>query len=340
MMAAANRPMVSLLVAMRNEERFITKTLESIFAQDYPSELLEVRVYDGDSTDRSWAIAEALCANRPLASVSGNPRITQSAGWNLGIDEAHGEILSIVSAHCELAPDYVSTAVETLQRAGATMVGGRMRAVGVGNVGQAIALATSTPFGVGNGRFHFTDVEEEVDTVFMGFCSRDTYRQLRFDEGMVRGQDGDLSYRLLDQGGTIICNPAIRSLYRNRSTIGSLWKQYFQYGFWKVRAMQKHPRQVRLRQVVPPAFVAVLGGATALAPFALVGRVAAIGLVSSYAVANLAASLYVGRHTPKLLPYLPVVFGVLHVSYGLGHLVGLVRFRDLWRSPTGNPSVE
>ena len=106
-----DRPMVSLLVAMRNEERHIGRTLESIFGQDYPADRLEVRVYDGDSTDRSWAIAEEMCAGRPLASVSRNPRIIQAAAWNLGIDEAQGDILSIVSAHSELAPDYVSTAI-------------------------------------------------------------------------------------------------------------------------------------------------------------------------------------------------------------------------------------
>src|SRR3954447_8720384 len=152
---ASAPPMVSLLVAMRNEERYIGKTLASIFAQDYPANRLEVRVYDGDSTDRSRAIAQEMCAGRPLASVSRNPRITQAAAWNLGIDEAQGDILSIVSAHSELAPDYVTVAVETLERTGADMVGGPVQAIGEGAVGQAVAIATSSRFGVGNARFHF-----------------------------------------------------------------------------------------------------------------------------------------------------------------------------------------
>jgi succinoglycan biosynthesis protein ExoA len=324
--------MVSLLVAMRNEEAHIAGTLGSIFAQDYPSDRLEVRVYDGDSTDRSRAIAEALCAGRPLASVSRNPRITQAAGWNLGIEEAQGGIVSIVSAHCELAPDYVSTAVETLLRTGADMVGGLMRAVGEGQLGEAIALATSTPFGVGNARFHFTDVEEEVDTVYMGFCRRETYQRLRFDEEMVRDQDDEFSYRLLDQGGRIICNPAIRSAYQNRSTFRSLWRQYYQYGFWKVRVMQKHRRQVRLRQLIPPAFVATVAGSAVIAPFGFLGRAVLVSAVGSYAVANLAASVAAGRSKPALLPYLPVTYAILHVAYGSGYLAGLVRFRKLWRS--------
>ena len=327
-----SRPMVSLLVAMRNEERHIGRTLASIFDQDYPADRLEVRVYDGGSTDRSWAIAEEMCAGRPLASVSRNPRIIQAAAWNLGIDEARGDILSIVSAHSEIAADYVSAAVETLERTGADMVGGPVQAIGEGAVGEAVAIATSSPFGVGNARFHFTKVEEEVDTVFMGFCRRETYQRLRFDEEMVRDQDDEFSYRLLDQGGRIICNPAIRSSYANRATFRSLWTQYYQYGFWKVRVTQKHPRQLRARQLVPPVFVASIAASAGLAAFTTIGRVALVGGVGAYAVANIGASILASRPAPKTFRYLPPTFAILHLAYGSGYLAGLVRFRDRWRS--------
>lgn len=332
MMPAWDRPLVTLLIAMRNEEAHIQRTLRSIFAQDYPSNRLEVRVYDGDSTDRSREIAEVLCAGRPLATVSRNARIIQAAGWNLGIDEAGGEIVGIVSAHCELESDYVSTAVETLERTGAEMVGGLMRAVGESDLGEAVAIATSTPFGVGNARFHFTGIEEEVDTVYMGLCRRETYQRLRFDEEMVRDQDDELSYRLLDQGGRIVCNPAIRSSYQNRSTFRSLWKQYYQYGYWKVRVMQKHPSQIRLRQLIPAAFVAAVGGSALLAPVSAVGRVALAGMLASYGLANIAACLAAGRSRPRLLPYLPPTYATLHVAYGSGYLAGLLHFRKSWRS--------
>jgi hypothetical protein len=267
--------------------------------------------------------------------VSRNPRITQAAGWNLGIDEAQGDIIGIVSAHCELAPDYVSTAVETLERTGADMVGGLMRAVGEGPVGEAVALATSTPFGVGGARFHYTAEEEEVDTVYMGLCRAEVYRRLRFDEEMVRDQDDELSYRLLDEGGRIVCNPAIRSTYRNRSSFRSLWKQYYDYGFWKVRVMQKHPRQVRARQLVPPIFVAAVASSALTAPFTKVGRASLVGGVATYGLANLAASLAAGRYQPKLIPLLSPTFATIHFAYGAGFLAGLHRFRKRWLSVNG-----
>ena len=320
------QPAVSLLIPMRNEAGYIEKCLASIFAQDYPDDRLEVLVLDGQSTDGSWQIVERLFRGRPNCHLLPNPRITQAAGWNLGIQASHGDIIGIVSAHAELAPDYVSMAVETLLRTGTDMVGGPMRAYSDGRIGQAVALATSTPFGVGGGRFHYTDREEDVDTVYMGLCWRELYERMGgFDEEMVRNQDDELSYRLLKHGGRIVCNPAIRSRYYNRSTLADLWRQYFQYGFWKVRVLQRHPRQMRLRQFVPPTFVTTLLGSALLAPFTGVGRLLLTSIAGSYVMANLAASVWTTRkHGWRHLLLLPGVFATLHLSYGLGFLTGFL----------------
>jgi len=328
-------PRVTLVVAMRNEESNIGACLESIAAQDYPPDRLEVLVLDGGSTDRSREIAEERIGARPGWQLIANPRISQAAGWNIGIDRATGDVIGIVGAHSELAPDYVRAAVETLERTGAEMVGGPVRARSSGLVGRAVATATSSRFGVGGATFHYADRESDVDTVYMGVSRRETYRRFRFDEEMVRNQDDELSYRLLDAGARIVVNPAIRSSYRNRATLGSLWRQYFAYGFWKVRVAQKHPRQVRPRQLIPPIFVGSLAGSVALWLAWPPGRVLFTSVAGSYILANLAASAWVGRRNPPTTVVLPAVFAVLHIGYGLGFLAGLVRFRDRWHERDG-----
>jgi succinoglycan biosynthesis protein ExoA len=327
-------PKVSLLVAMRNEEQYIERCLTSILAQDYPAANLDLWVLDGQSSDRSYQIVERLFRSRPNCHLLPNPKITQAAGWNLGITRAGGDIIGIVSAHAELADDYVSRAVETLQRTGADMVGGPMRASSDGWVGQTIALATSSPFGVGGARFHYTEREQEVDTVYMGLCWRDVYERVGgFDEEMVRNQDDELSYRLLKRGGRIVCNPAIRSRYYNRSTLRSLWRQYFQYGFWKVRVMQKHPRQMRPRQFAPPFFVAALAGGSLLAPFTRLGRLLLAMTIGSYVLGNFGATIGIARKRGwGNVGLLPGVFLILHISYGLGFLCGLWCWTERWRS--------
>jgi glycosyltransferase involved in cell wall biosynthesis len=328
---------VSLLIAMRNEAARIGECLESLFRQDYPPDLVEVLIMDGKSTDASWRAVEDLIRGRPNFKLLSNPGMYQSHGWNLGIAQSTGDIIGIVSAHSILAPDYVSKAVETLLSSGADMVGGTMNAIGTTYIASAISLATSSPFGVGDSRFHYTDQEEELDTVYMGLCWRFVYQRIGgFDQDMIRNQDDELSYRLRKIGGRIVCNPAIRSHYYNRASLSALWKQYYQYGCYKVRVMQKHPRQMRPRQFAPPAFVFALIVGIILGLASPLGWGPVLGLGAVYLGANLIASLITaaGRGW-KSLPLLPVIFAILHLSYGLGFLMGLVKFARRWGDKTG-----
>jgi succinoglycan biosynthesis protein ExoA len=315
---------------MRNEEVHLHRCLASVVAQDYPADRLEVLIYDGSSTDRSREIAAGFVTGRPGWALSDNPARIQAAAWNLGIERATGDIVGILSGHATLGPQYVTAAVSTLERTGAAMVGGPVRAVATSPMGVAIAVALSTPFGVGGARFRYTAREEEVDTVFMGVCRRETYLRFRFSEDMVRNQDDELSYRILDNGGRIVCDPQIESSYQVRTSLRDLWHQYFQYGFWKVRVMQEHPAQIRPRQLVPPALVGVLLAGLLLTPlWAGVSRATAV-LVGSYAAASVTATALVSRGRGRLLWRLPAVFAAVHFAYGAGVLMGLIRFGNRW----------
>ena len=317
---------------MRNEESSIERCLASLVAQDFPPDRLEVLVYDGDSTDRSVAIAEAVAAGRRGWTVERNPRRIQAAAWNEGIAAASGEIVGIVSGHAELDPAYTRSAVRVLLDTGADMVGGPVRAIGEGAIGEAIAIATSTPFGVGGARHHDVSAPTDVDTVFMGVCRRETWLRVPFAEEMVRNQDDELSYRLIDAGGRIVCDPSIRSLYRNRSTLGGLWRQYFDYGRWKVRVLQAHPRRARARHFAPAALVTWLIGGSLLSPVSGIARVATVlGLATYAAASTLAAIRHRDRRRPLSALLLAVVYPVIHLAYGTGLLRGLWQFRGRWR---------
>jgi GT2 family glycosyltransferase len=184
----------------------------------------------------------------------------------------------------------------------------------------------STRFGVGGAEFRYSQKENEVDTVFMGVCRRDLYERIGgFDPEMVRNQDDELSYRLLEHGGRIVCNPKIRSVYRNRATLKSLWTQYFDYGRWKVRVMQLHRDQMRPRHFIPFVFVSALGVSIVVPPVFL-------GVASVYVMTSLAVSarMALKHRRSDILPYLPAAFAILHVGYGTGFVRGLVQFRHRW----------
>jgi len=330
-------PFVSLIVPMKNEELFIEKCLQSMVNQDYPTNRFEVIVFDGLSEDNSWEIAKKF--NKVIENflLCSNPKVSQSSAWNAGIVIAKGKIIGIVSAHAELAEDYISNAVETLIRTGADLVGGPTNAIAEGELSRAIAESLNSPFGVGDAQFHYTEKEIKTDTVFMGLCWKSLYEKIGgFDEDMIRNQDDEFSYRLLKNGGRIICNPKIKSKYYSRSSLNGLWKQYFQYGFYKVRVLQKHPAQMRLRQFIPFLFIMGLSFSVILSLIHPFGWII-LGLVTgSYLFLNIGFSVLIAKKQGwKLLFYLPLAFIIMHVGYGVGFLMGLMKFMNRWGDRQG-----
>ena len=328
-------PFVSVIMPIRNEAAFIGRSLGAVLAQDYPHDRMEVLVADGMSTDDTRTIVQQLAARHPDIQVRliDNPGKIVPTGFNAALAQARGDVIVRVDGHTIIAPDYVRECMAVLERSGADNVGGRMVAVGTTALGQAVALATSSRFGVGGARFHYSDREEWVDTVYMGAWPRRVFEQLGgFDPELVRNQDDEFNYRLRAQGGRILLNPRIRSQYYNRTSLRSLWRQYYQYGFYKVRVLQKHPRQMRLRQFVPPAFVASILGGALLSPLNKRLRALWALVITAYAIANLMASWRIARKAGRAhLRRLPLVFSILHFSYGLGFLHGLIHFRKRWR---------
>ena len=157
-----------------------------------------------------------------------------------------------------------------------------------------------------------------------------------FDEELIRDQDDEFNYRLREHGGNILLSPKIKSVYTVRSSPKALWKQYYQYGYWKVRVLQKHPKQMRLRQFVPPVFTSTLIGSLILALFFHWGWIFLVLVAGSYLISNLTASLITASKKGwKQLPLLPIVYASLHLSYGLGFLVGLVKFSNRWGDKKG-----
>ncbi len=328
-------PFVTIIMPIQNEEEFIRRSLGAVLAQDYPSDRMEVLVVDGMSTDRTYAlirqlIAESGCTNVHLLENKGGIVPT---GLNLAVRQAKGDFIVRVDGHTIVAPDYVRQCIAALRRSEADCVGGRMTAVGVTPFGETVSLATSSPFGVGGARFHYSDKEEWTDTAYMGAWPRKVFEQIGlFDERLVRNQDDEFSYRLRAAGGRILLSPLIRSEYTVRSTPWRLLKQYFQYGFWKILVLQKHTFQMRPRQFVPPAFVLMLCLSLGLALQGRGGWLVA-SIVGMYLTANIGASLYTSaNHGWRHLPFLPLTFAILHLSYGLGFLLGLTRFALNWNT--------
>lgn len=335
---SSNLPHITVVMPVRNEKENISDSLKAVLEQTYPNDRMEVIVVDGMSTDPTWDIVRQFARQYPEIPlhIFENPGTIVPTGMNLAIKRSKGEILIRVDGHTVIDPDYVHKCVATLQRTRADNVGGKMVGCGKNPFARAVAVATSTPFGTGGARFRYSRIEEWVDTVYLGAWPRMVFEKIGlFDEELVRNQDDEFNYRLRAAGGKILLNPNIKSKYTVRSTPLALWKQYFQYGLWKVRVLQKHSQQMMLRQFIPPLFILSL---FASAIFALSPSVAYLALFIPlvYLVLNILSSLYTAaKRGWHHLTYLPLIFGILHFSYGIGFVVGMFKFWDRWNDKVG-----
>ena len=328
-------PRVSVVLPVRNERGFIERALASVLAQDYPADRIEILVADGRSDDGTREIVrtfEQSSAGR--VRLIDNPGRIVPAGLNAALRAATGEVIVRVDGHCEIAADFVRRSVAHLSLNAVDCVGGVLETIGETRMARVIAAAMSAPFGVGGSAFRSgTAVSMLSDTVaFPAFTRQTIDRTGEFDEELVRNQDDEYSYRLRRRGGRILLATDIRARYYSRSTLRSLWRQCFQYGFWKVRVLQKHPRQMRARQFVPVVFVATLAICLGSLVFSGVLQSSMVLIAGSYLLATCAASWRAAaRRGWRLLPWLPAAFATMHVAYGTGFLVGLFRFWRGWR---------
>jgi glycosyltransferase involved in cell wall biosynthesis len=328
-------PMVSVIIPIRNEEEHISRCLESVLRQDYPKGLMEVLVIDGMSNDRSRQILDEMGVQYPQRfKVLDNPQMLTSCGLNRGIKAATGDIIVRVDGHTVIAEDYISQSLACLETTQAQCVGGPMVAKGRGLMGQAIALAICSSFGMGDAIQHYSDKECCTETVYLGVFPRNVFDELGlYREDFACNEDDEHIYRLRKNGGRIFFTPKIRSVYYNRTSIVALFRQYYRYGLWKVRVAQTHPRMMLWRHFVPPAFAFCLILPVLLAiPWPLLGVISPLFLVLYTLVAMVfAVSLSVNLGWKYCIPITGAFF-TLHFAYGVGFLVGLIRFSHYFSS--------
>ena len=326
---------VSVIVPCRNEIRHIREFLDSVFRQELGQIEMEVLIADGMSDDGTRLILGEFEKGYAALRVLDNPEKIAPTGMNRAIREAQGEIIIRMDAHTVYAPDYVRSCVEVLHETNADNVGGPALTRADGYIARAIAHAFRTPFARGGAKFRDPQYEGSVDTVPYGCWRKSTLERIGiFDEKLVRSQDYELNMRLLSCGGTVWQSPKITSWYWPRASLLGLFRQYFQYGFWKVAVIRKHRGLASWRNLVPGLCLLVgvvlplcAAGAnlSGLAWWQNAFFAAWFALAGLYFIASFASAFSVAKREGwRFLPSLPIVFATYHSSYALGFLLALL----------------
>jgi cellulose synthase/poly-beta-1,6-N-acetylglucosamine synthase-like glycosyltransferase len=325
--ATAPRPFVSVIVPVRNEERFLADTLRPVLGQNYPADRFEVLVADGGSTDATREVVEALQRRHANLRLLDNPGRLSSAGRNAAVRVARGEIVVVIDGHCEVDnPDYLADLADAFARSGAACVGRPqpLDVPGATPVQRAVALARASRLGHHPASHIYSGEEGFVPPHSVAVAYRRTVFEAvgLFDESFDACEDVEFNHRVAEAGLRCFFTPKVAVRYHPRATLAGLFRQMVRYGRGRTRLLRKHPATFSLPGFLPAAFVCgLLAGPVAgwlAPPLAMVYG----GVVAVYLLTLLAASavLAVRAREAALLPLLPAVFAAIHLGAGAGIL--------------------
>ncbi|MFA5839209.1 MAG: glycosyltransferase family 2 protein [Candidatus Margulisiibacteriota bacterium] len=319
-------PQVTAIVLCRNEAKFITTCLDSIIANDYPKDKLEILVVDGMSTDGTREIIKEYENKFTFVKLVDNPRKITPCAFNRGIKAAKGEIVIILGGHSTYHKDYIFKSVKYLNEYKADNVGGRVEMLPRSNtlLGKAITIAFSHPFCAGNSTFRRNYKEMKwVDTVFGGCYRKTLFDKIGyFNEKLINSQDMEFNIRLKKAGGKILLHPEIVSCYYVRSDFINYCKHNFRNGFWAIYPTKFVPIPLSWRHYVPLTFVLSLVVLGILGMVNWLAGLLFLIILGLYLATSLAFSLQIAIKEKDIsyLFVMPILFAAFHFGYGLGSI--------------------
>ncbi len=327
---------LSVIIPCRNEVNFIEECIEAIYSNDLPLTCeLNVIIVDGLSDDGTRDKIKTLSNRFPNLFLVDNTLQLTPYAFNLGIHYIKADYYQIVGARQILTPNYLSKSLSVFsEKPDVWCVGGLVNNVYVNQVGEVISKAMSTTFGMGLGTFRTLQESNYTDTFGTPMYPSWVFDKIGyFDEELIRNQDDDYNFRVIKAGGKIWFESSISLKYYVRGNYSGLYKQFYQYGYWKVYVNKKHGEVTTLRQLVPPLFVLYIFTLPLLSFLDLnIAKIFSIGLLLYFGLAF--------WFTLKKLKSIKEFFGIfktfpiLHFSYGLGYLQGIIHFLILMKKPS------
>jgi GT2 family glycosyltransferase len=326
---------ISVIIPCRNEVKYIEECIHAIYFNVLEDDVnLNVIVVDGISDDGTRNLLTKLQIQFSNLHIVDNEKQLTPFAFNLGIKHQNADFYQIVGARQILSKNYIQKSIEVFRQDDSVWcVGGAVDNVYVNYTGEMIARAMSTSFGMGLGNFRTLEKSSYTDTVGTPMYSAKVFEKIGFfDQDLVRNQDDDFNYRLTKAGGEIWFESQIKLKYYVRGSFKDLFRQFFQYGYWKVFVNKKHKSVTTLRQLVPPLFVLFTLTFPLIRLIPFIGFMGGIG----FSLYFILAILFACKKSKSIqdIIYIIVTYPILHFSYGLGYLLGMFHFLLLNKQPS------
>ena len=317
---------VSVVMPVYNEEKYIEKCVDSLLMQDYPIEKMEWIFVDGCSKDKTVECLERYQNKYPkLIKILNNPHKIVPYAMNIGIEASCGKYIVRLDAHADYATDYISKCIYYLENTDAENVGGVAETKANGFMGNAIAKMLSSKFGVGNSQFRTNGQSGYVDTVPFGAFKREVFSKYGgYDERLVRNQDNEMNFRIRKNGGKIYLANDIRLSYYCRDSIKGISSMARKNGMWNVITMKLCPGSMGMRHFIPLLFVVSVLGLAVLSFVHLAFLMLLCAETALYLLLDVFFSLKQASSVKEFFALI-ILFPIFHVCYGFGSVIGLTK---------------
>ncbi len=321
-----NYKMIDLVIPVLNEENYIEDCITSLLNQSYGVENFNIIIVDGGSTDKTKEIVKNMEIIYKNITVIENTQRLISISMNMAINQSEADIIIRIDAHSTYSPDYVEQCIHYLKKTKSDNVGGPAIPVGKSFIQETIAASYYSKFALGGAKYHNHNFEGFVDSVSFGTFKRETLLKIGlYDERLVTNEDYELNYRIIKNGGKIFFTPMIKSYYYPRSKLRDLFRQFFKYGFWKTKVIKKHKALSHIRHIIPAVFILFLFYGSIFSIISNLFFLLYLGILFSYLFLCIIFSFsngYADTFAKKIT--LIYVHFILHISYGLGFLKGMI----------------
>jgi glycosyltransferase involved in cell wall biosynthesis len=335
----SNSILISVILTVRNEEKYIKKCIDSILLSEIPENLqLELIAVDGMSTDTTCEIIESLSNSDVKITIIKNEQLNQSHGFNLGVMSSSGQWVVWLGAHSIYNKGYILGLYNTANSNNSDYTGGVINTLPYDSTYSAsvVQAITTHKFGVGNSGFRTNAIEGTADTASYGIFNKEIFSKIGyFDERLLRAQDYEYNCRIRKSGGKVWLNPNLVVDYYNQPNMQSfLKKQLLREAPYSVYMWYLAPHAFAFRHAITGIFsLGVIGGVT-LAFVSETIKWIFLAVMILYLILAIASTIQQAVRYKKILHLLtlPIGFFLYHFLHGVGILSGIA-FTLIGKSP-------
>lgn len=322
---------VSFIVVAYNAETKLKNLLADLKEQDYDHQKIEVILVDSNSKDRTKQIMTDFAQSAHDFSricVLDNPKRILPAGWNIALKECQGDIILRVDAHASIPADFIRKNVECIKSGERICGGPRISIIDGENNGwqKTLLLAETSLFGSGIAEYRREKKKKYVSTLAHAAYHKEVFQTVGgYNENLVRTEDNEIHYRMRKAGYKFCFDPEIVSYHHARNNLRQMMKQKFLNGYWIGITLGICPQCFSWYHFVPFFFVLAIAITSIMAGSGIVFPAYLLwGTYGSGGILMALLSISKERFCFWFL-LLPVLFFLLHFSYGMGTAVGIIK---------------